>query len=54
MRCVQYDKLIRDKIPEIILDEGKKCETRVLNREEYRRYLQEKLQEEVDEFYQKK
>lgn len=47
---MEYDKLIRDGIPNIILGVGKKCVTRVLNPEEYRGYLQKKLQEEVEEF----
>lgn len=49
-RCMKYDKLIRDKIPSIIKKAGKTCQTRYLEEEDYRRYLSEKLQEEVDEF----
>lgn len=46
----RYDKLIRDKIPEVIAADGKSCKTRVLHDDEYRQHLKTKLQEEVDEF----
>lgn len=45
-----YDKLIRDKIPEIIESHGKSCEVSVLSDHEYQKYLYNKLQEEVLEF----
>ncbi len=45
-----YNKLVRDKIPEIIESEGKKANTRILNNEEYRSELNKKLQEEVHEY----
>ena len=45
-----YHKLVRDKIPEIIENSGKRCETRVLSDEEYLQFLQEKLLEEVAEY----
>jgi predicted house-cleaning noncanonical NTP pyrophosphatase (MazG superfamily) len=45
----RYDKLIRDKIPEIIAADGKKCKTRVLSQSEMQKHLIAKLQEEVDE-----
>jgi len=47
---IQYDKLIRDRIPEIIEEAGKDYEIRKLNDEEYHKKLNEKLQEEVDEY----
>lgn len=47
---IQYNKLIRDKIPEIIEDAGKEYEVRKLDDEEYHQKLKEKLQEEVDEY----
>jgi len=49
-KMIQYDKLIRDRIPEIIEEAGKKYEIRELNDEEYQAKLKEKLQEEVDEY----
>ena len=49
-KMIQYDKLIRDRIPEIIEEAGKDYEIRKLNDEEYHKKLNEKLQEEVDEY----
>jgi predicted house-cleaning noncanonical NTP pyrophosphatase (MazG superfamily) len=45
-----YNKLVRDRIPEIIEGEGKCAKTHVLNDEEYMEELIKKLQEEYDEF----
>jgi len=41
---------LRDKIPDIIKNNGSIPITRVLNNEEYLKCLNEKLQEEVDEY----
>lgn len=45
-----YNKLVRDKIPEIIEADGKECKTRILSNEEYIVALEEKLNEEVAEY----
>lgn len=45
----KYDKLVRDKIPEIIVSAGKECVTRVLSDEEYKKYVFLKLVEEAKE-----
>lgn len=45
-----FNKLVRDKIPEIIKSEGRKVETRILSDEEYRTELNKKLLEEVNEY----
>lgn len=45
-----YKKLVRDKIPEIILANGKVPITRVLSNQEYIKELVNKLKEEVAEF----
>ncbi len=37
---VVYNKLVRDKIPEIIIASGKTCETLVLDLVDYRTHLQ--------------
>ena len=44
------NKLVRDKIPEIIENTGKSCVTHVLNDEEYIAALEVKLNEEVTEY----
>ncbi len=46
----KYNKLIRDKIPEIIESQGKSCIVEVATDEEYVDRLIDKLQEEVQEF----
>lgn len=45
-----YNKIVRDRIPEIIRSDGKECSTRVIEGEEYRSALQEKLGEELAEY----
>lgn len=45
-----YNKLVRDKIPEIIAADGKIAKTRMLNKEEYLKELIKKLGEEYAEF----
>ncbi len=49
MATINYQKLVRDKIPEIILADGQTPETRILSDEEYRTRLLEKLVEEAKE-----
>lgn len=45
-----YNKLVRDKIPEIIEKDNKKYEIEYLDDEKYRTSLLNKLDEEVAEF----
>jgi predicted house-cleaning noncanonical NTP pyrophosphatase (MazG superfamily) len=45
-----YNKLIRDKIPEIIAKSGKKAIVEKVDGEEYFRLLNEKLGEELNEY----
>ena len=45
----EYNKLIRDKIPEIIEAAGKQCIVEVMNEEEYLEALDAKLNEELAE-----
>ena len=46
----EYNKLIRDKIPEIIEEAGRNYEVEVLEDEEYLLSLNNKLQEELEEY----
>ncbi|MBP3454435.1 MAG: nucleoside triphosphate pyrophosphohydrolase [Clostridia bacterium] len=45
-----HNKLVRDRIPEIIEASDRKCEWEVLSDEEYLARLDEKLQEELAEY----
>lgn len=45
-----YNKLVRDKIPEIINSDNRKAVTRILDDEEYLNELNKKLREEVSEY----
>ena len=45
-----YNKLVRDKIPEIILNDNCKPNTRILDEIEYKKELDKKLLEEVNEY----
>ena len=47
---IQYNKLVRDLIPDIIEKEGKQYQTRTLSDTAYQQELIKKLQEEVTEF----
>ena len=46
-----YNKLVRDKIPEIILQQGEVPNFRILDQEEYLLFLEQKLDEEVGEYH---
>jgi len=49
-----YNKLIRDRIAEIIEKAGKKAKTRVLDKKEYENELKKKLAEEATELIEAK
>lgn len=54
MKVIKYDKLVRDRIPEIIERDGKECVCSVMNDEEYLAALDEKLNEELKEYQESK
>lgn len=45
-----HNKLVRNKIPEIISESGRVCKTKVLSDKEYVFELERKLSEEVHEY----
>ena len=47
---VTHNKLVRDKIPEIIRNDGKTCCVRILEYSEMKNALGAKLREEVEEY----
>ena len=49
---IMYNKLVRDKIPEIIAASGKICETEILSDAQYLQMLDKKLDEELAEYHQ--
>ena len=50
MKTITYHKLVRDRIPEIIEKDGKQCTCSVLLDEDYIRLLDQKLNEELNEY----
>ncbi len=48
---IEYDKLVRDHIPEIIRESGKTCDCDILSDEDFLRYAERKLDEELLEFH---
>ena len=50
MTVKNYNKLVRDRIPEIIEASGKTCITEMLSNEEYLKMIDAKLDEELAEY----
>lgn len=48
---IEYNKLVRDRIPEIIAAAGKTCTTEILSDEAYLCMLDAKLDEELAEYH---
>lgn len=46
-----YNKLVRDKIPEIIKNNGGECKIRILDDAEYIQMIDKKLDEELSEYH---
>ena len=49
-----YNKLVRDRIPEMIASQGEKPNIRILDAAEYLVHLENKLDEEVKEYHESK
>ncbi|MBC3803140.1 hypothetical protein GH808_01605 [Acetobacterium fimetarium] len=47
---VEYNKLVRDKVPEIIRESGRACEYKILGQSEIRTALKDKLLEKAQVF----
>lgn len=47
-----YNKLVRDRIPDIIAAQGKSCDFRMLTDAEYLEALDKKLDEELAEYHE--
>lgn len=47
----RYNKLVRDRIPEIIVSSGNICVTEILSDEDYLRMIDAKLDEELAEYH---
>lgn len=45
-----YNKLVRDRIPEIIHESGKESKTKILDDKSYKLELKKKLREELEEY----
>ena len=51
MGKITYNKLVRDKIPEIIEADGKTCSTEILSEKDYLKMVDSKLDEELAEYH---
>ena len=51
MKTIPHNKLVRDRIPEIIEASGKACTTETLSDAEYLEMLDKKLDEELAEYH---
>ena len=54
MSTTKYHKLVRDRIPEIIMQSGKRPVYSILSEEAYLAKLDEKLNEELAEYQERK
>ena len=54
MKEIIYEKLVRDKIPEIIEKSGKQYEIEILSDEKYLEMIDKKLDEELAEYHKDK
>lgn len=54
MGTVEYNKAVRDRIPEIIEQSGDSCNVKTLSDSEFLEVLEKKLSEEIQEYQQGK
>lgn len=54
MKKIEYHKLVRDRIPEIIEKDGKTCVCSELSQQDYITMLDQKLNEELAEYQESK
>ena len=54
MSVIHYHKLVRDRIPDIIENSGKRCVCSILPDDDYLTMLDEKLNEELTEYQESK
>ena len=54
MKTITYRKLVRDKIPDIIEKDRKQCVCSILSDEDYLLMLDQKLNEELQEYQESK
>ena len=54
MSAIRYNKLVRDRIPEIIERSGRTCTVAALNETDYLNMLDAKLNEELAEYQESK
>ena len=47
---LDYNKLVRDNVPKLIEESGRKQKSRVLNDKEYEEALMDKIVEEIEEY----
>ncbi len=47
---MKYNKLVRDRVPELIEESGRKQVSKTLNEEEYEQALMDKIVEEIEEY----
>lgn len=52
MKIKQYHKLVRDRIPQIITQQGNRCITQTLEADAYLQMVDQKLNEELAEYYE--
>ena len=51
LSVISFNKLVRDRIPEIIEASGKTCKTEILSDDEYLKMIDAKLDEELAEYH---